>query len=41
MKLVEPPLLQETVSHYGGQVLAAARRLGLHRTTVKKKLEET
>ena len=41
LKLVEPPLLQETVAHYGGQVLAAARRLGLHRTTVKKKLEET
>jgi two-component system nitrogen regulation response regulator GlnG len=40
LKLVEPPLLQETVAHYGGQVLAAARRLGLHRTTVKKKLEE-
>ena len=40
LKLVEPPLLRAAVEHYGGQCLAAARRLGLHRTTLRKKLDE-
>lgn len=40
LKLVEPPLLETAVQHYGGQCLAAARRLGLHRTTLRKKLDE-
>ena len=40
LKLVEPPLLQAAMEHYGGQCLAAARRLGLHRTTLRKKLDE-
>lgn len=37
---VEPALLQTVVNHYRGQVAAAARVLGLHRTTLKKKLDE-
>jgi len=38
LKLVEPPLLEEALKHSHGQYVAAARKLGLHRTTVKKKL---
>ena len=40
LKLVEPPLLEEALKHSHGQYVAAARRLGLHRTTVKKKLNQ-
>ena len=40
LKLVEPPLLQAAMEHCGGQCLAAARRLGLHRTTLRKKLDD-
>jgi two-component system nitrogen regulation response regulator GlnG len=40
LRLVEPPLLKAAVQHAGGQCLAASRRLGLHRTTLKKKLDE-
>lgn len=40
LKLVEPPLLEEALKHSHGQYVAAARRLGLHRTTVKKKLSQ-
>jgi len=38
--LVEPPLLQTVIQQYRGQCAAAARRLGLHRTTLRKKLDE-
>ncbi len=38
--LVERPLLQTAVDHCGGQCLAAAHRLGLHRTTLRKKLDQ-
>lgn len=37
---VEPALLRVIVEHHRGQVAAAARVLGLHRTTLKKKLDE-
>lgn len=37
---VEPPLLTATLDHAQGQVAAAARLLGLHRTTLKKKLDQ-
>jgi two-component system nitrogen regulation response regulator GlnG len=37
---VERPLLAAVMEHCGGQYLAAARRLGLHRTTLRKKLGE-
>jgi two-component system nitrogen regulation response regulator GlnG len=40
LRLVEPPLLQAAIDECGGQCLAAARRLGLHRTTLRKKLDE-
>jgi DNA-binding NtrC family response regulator len=40
LKCVEPPLLQAAMEHCGGQCLAAARLLGLHRTTLRKKLDE-
>ena len=41
LNLVEPPLLQTAMDCCGGQCLAAARRLGLHRTTLRKKLVRT
>jgi DNA-binding NtrC family response regulator len=40
LRFVEPPLLQAAMEHCGGQCQAAARRLGLHRTTLRKKLDE-
>jgi len=40
LKLVEPPLLEEALKHSHGQYVAAAKRLGLHRTTVKKKIDQ-
>lgn len=38
--LVEPPMLAALLDHFQGQVAAAARRLGLHRTTLRKKLDQ-
>jgi DNA-binding protein Fis len=40
LKLVEPPLLEAVLAHCDGQCLAAARHLGLHRTTLRKRLDE-
>ncbi len=40
LRLAEPPLLKTALQHAGGQCLAASRRLGLHRTTLRKKLDE-
>ena len=40
LKLVEPPVLRAVAQHFHGQCAAAARRLGLHRTTLRKKLDE-
>ncbi|MGD0518228.1 MAG: sigma-54 dependent transcriptional regulator [Thermoguttaceae bacterium] len=40
LKLVEPPLFRAAMEHSGGQFIAAARKLGIHRTTLRKKLEE-
>jgi two-component system nitrogen regulation response regulator GlnG len=40
LKLVEPPLLQAVIQRCHGQCAAAARRLGLHRTTLRKKLDQ-
>jgi two-component system nitrogen regulation response regulator GlnG len=40
LQCVERPLLLAVMEHCGGQCLAAARRLGLHRTTLRKKLDE-
>ena len=40
LRMAEPPLLKTAMQHAGGQCLAASRRLGLHRTTLRKKLDE-
>ncbi len=40
LQLVEPPLLRAAIEHSRGQVAAAARQLGMHRTTLKKKLDD-
>ena len=40
LKLVEPPLLQAALQQHGGQCATAARQLGLHRTTLRRKLDE-
>jgi len=39
LQLVEPPLLQAAMERHG-QCVAAARDLGLHRTTLRKKLDQ-
>jgi two-component system nitrogen regulation response regulator GlnG len=38
LAIVEPPLLEACLKACDGQYAAAARRLGLHRTTLRKKL---
>jgi two-component system nitrogen regulation response regulator GlnG len=38
--LIEPPFLQAAMARFNGQCASAARRLGLHRTTLRKKLEQ-
>jgi two-component system nitrogen regulation response regulator GlnG len=40
VRIVEPPLLDVALAKHKGQVATAARALGLHRTTLRKKLEE-
>jgi len=40
LKIVEPPLFTTAMDHYNNQCNAAARRLGIHRTTLRKKLDE-
>jgi two-component system nitrogen regulation response regulator GlnG len=40
LQIVEPPLFEKTLEHYHGQFLSAARRLGIHRTTLKKKIDD-
>ncbi len=40
LALVEPPLLEAAMDRFHGQCAATARRLGLHRTTLRKKLEQ-
>lgn len=39
LSLVEPPVLEVALERNGGQCAAAARSLGLHRVTLRKKLE--
>jgi DNA-binding protein Fis len=38
--VVEPPLLRAVIQHFHGQCATAARRLGMHRTTLRKKLDQ-
>jgi two-component system nitrogen regulation response regulator GlnG len=40
LRLVEPPLLTAAMDAYHGQCATAARRLGLHRTTLRKKVDQ-
>jgi two-component system nitrogen regulation response regulator GlnG len=40
LSLVEPPLFHAAMEKSGGQCAAAARYLGLHRTTLRKKLDQ-
>jgi len=40
LRVVEPPLLRAVMQHYRGQCAPAARHLGLHRTTLRKKLDQ-
>ncbi len=40
LSLVEPPLLSATLTHELGQCTSAARKLGLHRHTLRKKLDQ-
>src|SRR5262249_6313396 len=40
LEFVEPPFLEAVMKKYQGQCSAAARALGIHRTTLKKKLEQ-
>jgi two-component system nitrogen regulation response regulator GlnG len=40
LRVVEPPLLDAVLQRHRGQFAAAARQLGLHRVTLKKKADE-
>ena len=40
LRLVEPPLLTAALEKHRGQCATAARQLGLHRTTLRKKLDD-
>lgn len=40
LKMVEPPLFAAVMQHSRGQCATAARRLGLHRTTLRKRMGE-
>src|SRR5262249_25227632 len=40
LALVEPPFLRAALQEFNGQCAAAARTIGLHRTTLKKKLDQ-
>jgi two-component system nitrogen regulation response regulator GlnG len=40
LRLVEPSLLKAAIEKHRGQCASAARQLGLHRTTLRKKLDD-
>ena len=40
LSLVEPPLLTASLTHELGQCTSAAKKLGLHRHTLRKKLDQ-
>jgi len=40
LRLVEPPFLRAVMRQCNGQCATAARKLGLHRTTLRKKLDQ-
>jgi two-component system nitrogen regulation response regulator GlnG len=40
LQMIEPPLFRAVLQESRGQCASAARRLGLHRTTLRKRLDE-
>jgi two-component system nitrogen regulation response regulator GlnG len=40
LQLIEPPVLEVAIDQHRGQFAAAARSLGLHRMTLRKKMEQ-
>ena len=40
IEVVEPPVLTAAMNEHKGQCAAAARQLGIHRTTLRKKLTD-
>jgi len=40
LQVVEPPFLKAVMQHFRGQCATAAKRVGLHRTTLRKKLDQ-
>ena len=40
LAMVEPPVLQTVLDSQAGQLVASARLLGLHRTTLRKKMDQ-
>jgi DNA-binding protein Fis len=40
LSVIEPPMIDVAIQHHHGQCAAAARQLGMHRTTLRKKLTE-
>ncbi len=40
LRVVEPPLLETVLQRNHGQFLAAAKELGLHRVTLKRKASQ-
>jgi two-component system nitrogen regulation response regulator GlnG len=40
LRIVEPPLLKAALEKHGGNCAAAARELGIHRVTLRKKLDQ-
>jgi len=40
LHLIEPPLFKAAIEKHHGQCASAARHLGLHRTTLRKKLDQ-
>ncbi len=40
LRMVEPPMLKAAMARFHGQCATAARHLGIHRTTLRKKLEQ-
>jgi len=40
LHVIEPELFRQVVAQHRGQIASAARQLGLHRTTLRKKMDE-
>lgn len=40
LQVVEPPLLRAVLHRFGGRYLAAAKALGMHRVTLRRKLQQ-